>query len=166
MSSYFHMSKKKLKVGTKLCARGGPRVDPTVEGIIEGRRKPQQIKRSDAIFVAETKDVSRLGLPFDHGYLLTVEPDGRIERRDANWIGELQRRHKPPRGVKPDPGLKQLTDETIADKYLAGKMSPSPAPEVLCDSATVVDVVDELSAVRRPKLADTLKEVQASRSYS
>ena len=125
---FYHMSRTKLPINTPLKSRGSTHVDPHVEKMLTARKPDPSIARSEGVYLGETEDASRHGLTYDYGYLHTVEPVGDLQRRDSNWVGQLQlRHHRNPKMVQmQDKRLIGISDEQIADRYWAGEASPNP----------------------------------------
>ena len=95
----------------------------------------------------EECDFRTAGVPFDQGYVHTVEPLGKIDKRDLAWIGVIQRRyHKDSRLRKNQ--YSDLSDEQVADKYWSGEASDKPSWEWVTKEAKVIAVDNETSQVR------------------
>lgn len=162
---FYHMSPKKLELFTVLRPSGKPHLDPAIEKLLESRRPNSSIPRSEAVYLSETVEASRHGLPYDEGYVHLVEPIGEVQRRDNNWIGQLQvRHHVNPRLARlKDKRLNHLSDEEIASKYFAGEASPNPNWEVVAKSAKVMGIVgDHPVQVRKGSLDKRLKNATSS----
>jgi hypothetical protein len=112
---------------------------PEVEDILEGRRPKDKDDRGNSVYLREDKDFSKVGVTYGEGYIHTVDPVGRVERRDLVWTGILQKRYiqdeRFRKDLRPD-----LSDDQVADKWWAGEGSETPDWEWVAPQATVVDV--------------------------
>ena len=150
----FHMSKTRLPIGTILECRGFPFVEIKVEEILSNVRPNNCIGRESSIFMSASRDACKKGLIFDEGYLHVVEPIGRVEKRDINWIKELQLRHHRNSifHKKVDPALKNISDEEIANRYWQGISSAVAEWEYVSAAARVIELVSESPITIHPKL--------------
>lgn len=121
--------------------------EPLIEDILAGRRPHHCADRGDSIYMREEREFSTVGVTFDNGYVHTVEPIGKVDKRDLAWIGVLQRRHHKNERVRKNVHP-ALSDDDVADRYWNGEASDRPLWEWVTEKATVIDVDDELSRVR------------------
>jgi hypothetical protein len=158
---FYHMSPKKLELFAVLRPSDKPHLDPAIEKLLECHRPNSSISRSEAVYLSETEEASRHGLPYDEGYVHLVEAIGEVQRRDNYWIGQLQARHHPnPRLARlKDKSLDHLSDEGIASRYFAGEASRKPNWEIVARSAKVKSLVcDHAVQVRKGSLYRLLKK--------
>lgn len=161
-AKFYRMSQRKLLVGEVFKPTGWMHVGPRIESLLEAQLPHGKISRSKAVFVSPNPEVSKMGLTYGQGYLHVVKPIGSVEKRDNNFIGELQKRHSTIDAIRAmaDPRLQTLTDDQIAQKYGAGEASPEPNWEFLCSGAEVVEVDDALHVVRKPsRLTQTIIDI-------
>lgn len=170
---FYRMENTKRSVGYTFLRQGDPPLQakwPEVEAILERRRPPACISRSEAVYVCEDRDFRHVGLPYHRGYVHEVEPLLPIEKRDAAWIGALQKRHLTPaqqQDAQANPERyprtnSDLTDEDIADRYWNGDASEKPRFEVVTKSAQVVSVDEQLSPLGPDAIRDALSKVEIS----
>lgn len=136
-----------------------------MESILARRKPDDAIDRTNAVYLSETNDPSLFGLTYDQGYIHTVAVKGKVQKRDTNLVGELQKRHhaNPLIAKLADQRLAALSDDEVADKYYAGEPSQQPTWEYLAEGGTVEEVADEPVKIRS-KSADLLAEVLSSGS--
>jgi hypothetical protein len=141
----YHVSPKKLDLFTVLAPSGTPHLDPAIEALLDSCRPDSSIPRSEAVYLSETPEASRHGLRYDEGYVHLVEPVGDVQRRDNNWIGQLQiRHHTNSRFARfKDKRLNHLSDVEMATKYFAGEASPNPNWEIVARSAQVKGLLSD-----------------------
>jgi hypothetical protein len=147
---YYRISEKKYAKGEIIQGRGKkPLADkePLVEHILDNRRPADSPGRGDSVYMREEREFSSVGVTFDEGYIHEVEPIGKVEKRDLNWVGVLQRRHHKNERLRTD-GFPLLSDSDIADKYWSGEASDNPSWEWVAKEAKVIDVDCALSRVR------------------
>lgn len=110
-----------------------------VEEILERRRPQEKVHRGASVFFKADKDFEQVGLNYSEGYIHTVAPIDRPERRDLTWTGILQLRsfkdERFRKDLRPD-----LTDDEVADKWWAGEMSATPNWEWVAERVIVVSV--------------------------
>jgi hypothetical protein len=152
--TYYRIAAKKCAIDEIMKGRGKrPLADkePWVETILEGRRPADCPDRGDGVYMREEREFSTVGVTCDEGYVHTVEPIGKVDKRDLAWIGVIQRRHhKNERARKNE--YPTLSDNDVADRYWNGEASDEPSWEWVAKEAKVVDVDIDLSRVR-PKSA-------------
>ena len=141
----YHMSPNKLELFTVLSPPGKPPLNSTIEELLDRHRPNSSIPRSEAVYLSETVEASRHGLPYDEGYVHLVEPIGEVQRRDNYWIGQLQLRYHPNSRLArlKDKTLDHLSDEEIVIRYFAGEASPNPNWEIVARSAKVMSLVSD-----------------------
>jgi hypothetical protein len=121
--------------------------EPLVETILEGRRPADCPDRGDSVYMREEREFSTVGVPFDEGYVHTVEPIGKVDKRDLAWIGVIQRRHHKNQRLRKNE-YPTLSDNDVADRYWSGEASDKPLWEWVAKEAKAVDVDSDLSRVR------------------
>ena len=130
-ANYYRIAEKKHERGAIMKGSGKrplAETEPHVETILEKQRPADCPDRGDCVYMLEECDFRTAGVPFDQGYVHTVEPLGKIDKRDLAWIGVIQRRyHKDSRLRKNQ--YSDLSDEQVADKYWSGEASDKPSWE-------------------------------------
>lgn len=88
---YFHGSVDKFPNGTVLLPEKGHMLQTKMDSHfkLEAFRSPNFLSRNDAVYLAQdVDDIDLAGGSIDHVYL--VEPIGRVERHDVNWLSEIE----------------------------------------------------------------------------
>ena len=143
--TFYRMAVDRHPVGYPFKATGRKYLGDEIEALIEAHKPAEFLSRAAATYLSASEDVSRMGLDYDEGYLHVVEPVGLVERRDAAWLGELQRRLpiSAVHAVLPkDERLARFTNDEIAKNYVTGKPTLEPHWEHLASEA-IVTAVDE-----------------------
>jgi hypothetical protein len=145
LSKLYHFSQQLLANNTPLKPGGVRQVGAEVKKILDARKLSTSIPLSDAIYLSESDDGSKHGLPHGLYYVHYVEPVGPVERRDNGWIGELQARHSRFESTQKLrlPELKDLSDDEVADRYWRGDASPRKNWEFVTRQAVVSGLVFE-----------------------
>jgi hypothetical protein len=127
-----------------------------IEDILEAHRPKNCPDRGNSVYMRRDKDFATVGVPFDMGFVHTIEPLAEVFQRDLTWIGLLQRRHHQNPSIKKN--LSALDDRTIALNYWNGAAGDKPVWEWVTTTAKVVAVDDEFSPVRpNSKFLDQFK---------
>lgn len=144
---YYRMMRDKKHVGFQLRPSGETHLGREIEEILERYRRPGQLGRANAVYLAETPEFASLGLQYDEGFIHVVEADGEVQRRDQAWLRELQFRHptnqelaqRLARSIK---AIRQefeaLSDQELCESYFSGRLSLNPVVEVLAPIGIVV----------------------------
>lgn len=155
--TYNRIEGNKRTPGDIITRSGPPPLDKDyagVEAILERRRPPECLSRSESVNMREDRDFSLMGIDtIEQGYVHQLEPLGPVEARDVEWIGALQRRY-PKRTLNLKDKYPGVSDDELAERYWSGELSASPSIEFAAKEAIVVSVEDELSPVRPSKWAD------------
>jgi hypothetical protein len=161
---YNRIEKDRRPLGDIIMRSGPPPLSQdyaVVEKILESRRPPACLSRSESVNMREDRNFSLMGIDtIDAGYVHQIEPLGPVEARDVEWIGALQRRY-PKRGLNLTDKYPSVSDDELADRYWRGELSASPSIEIAAKEAKVVSVEEQLSPVRPSPWADVLKQVAA-----
>jgi hypothetical protein len=118
--------------------------EPLVEEILEQQRPPDCPDRGDSVYMREEREFSTVGVPYDEGYVHTVVPIGRVDKRDLAWIGVIQLRQQRNEQLRKNLYPK-LSNARVADKYWSGEASDKPLWEWVAKEAKVVDVEGNLA---------------------
>lgn len=159
--TYYRIAEKKYAKDGITKGRGTRPLEdePLVEEILEKQRPADCPDRGDSVYMREEREFSTVGVPYDEGYVHTVEPIGKVDKRDLAWIGVIQRRHHRNERLLKEP-CPELSDAQLADKYWSGEASNKPSWEWVAKEAKVVDVDSDLSHVRpNSTLLDILNDV-------
>lgn len=93
-----------------------------------------------------------MGVPGITGYVHEVRMLGRIEKRDVNWIGFLQRRFRSATTEAYENEFHELSNSEIARNYWLGNPSTGPNWEFVAETAVIVNA-DNLPS-RIPEMRD------------
>ena len=154
---YYHMSKRKLPVGTTLVPSGRPPLWQKIEDALEERRPAEMLSRTAAVYLTRTLDFELYGLV--RGYVYEVQPEGRPQEHDVHWIGQLQRSSKKHELMFPTMEYMDWTKKTLdylCAHYWFGEAGPKPIWEFLVPSAVITKA---LWHPRQPDVMDTLTAI-------
>jgi hypothetical protein len=150
-TTYYRIAEKKYSKDDVMKGSGRRPLEgkePVVEEILKQQRPPDCPDRADSVYMRQEREFSTVGIPYDEGYVHTVAPIGRIDKRDLTWIGVIQLRHHRNEKLRKNLSPK-LSDAQIADKYWSGEASDKPSWEWVAKEAKVVDVEEDRSRIRR-----------------
>ncbi len=99
----------------------------------------------------EERDFRTVGVPYDRGYVHTIIPIGKVDRRDLTWIGVLQMRYHKREQLRARARYPRVSDDQVVDGYWSGQASDTPDWEWVAKEAQVV-AVDENRLPVRPSL--------------
>jgi hypothetical protein len=154
--TYYRIAGKRYAKGDIMKGRGKRPLEdaePLVEDILEKQRPADCPDRGDSVYMREEREFSTVGVTFNEGYVHTVEPVGKVDKRDLAWIGVIQRRHHRNERLRKEL-CPELSDPQVADRYWSGEASNKPLWEWVAKEAKVVDVDSDLSRVRAKSVLD------------
>jgi hypothetical protein len=164
--TYYRIAMKKCAPDDIMKGRGKRPLEdtePLVEELLERHRRPSCPDRGDSVYMREEREFSTLGVTFNEGYVHTVEPIGKVDRRDLAWIGVIQCRYHRNERLRKEL-CPELSDAQVADKYWSGEASNKPSWEWVAKEVRVVDVDNNKSRVRpNSTFLDTLNGRTAER---
>jgi hypothetical protein len=76
------MMRERRPVGFHLRPSGELYLGGTVEGLLEQYRRPAQLSRASAVYLAETPEFASLGIPYVEGFVHVIDAEGEVQRRD------------------------------------------------------------------------------------
>lgn len=148
MTSYYHMSAKRLCVADIIRGNGRDKIDQRIENELEARRPPFALSRRDAVFARPSTDFSLCGILSD-GYIYSVAPEGAPQRYDLNWIGPMQLALLKEKHGAAHPSFNRHPDWSpdligrCCPGYWSGTASSSPVWECLAPAATVIAILSD-----------------------
>ena len=127
-----------------ICTGSGFPLGEKVEQILERNRPVNYPSRKDVTFMRADEAFEGIGIIYDVGYVLTVEPECEVFVTDVYWVGVLQARYSVTEN-KSQVSHHELSDDEVATNYwnAVNGSNELDTSEYLTKRAKVVSVLSE-----------------------